>query len=196
LTAPPRKQPDLFGSDGRPSVFTTPLILNVDAKVERNGDYSVNYGEVDKDRCPGVGGGGGEGPAPKDCGVRDGRFHVNLYFHDGSPDGDLFVPIGKNVPERNRLKLAGSSYEWFGGALGSGGTLDFVYLNCPMLMPGAYVERAGAIFSSAAKVSERQLMRSKRRKFVISGHVIQNRGEGEYTGKTIIAWNLRLTRVK
>jgi hypothetical protein len=196
FTAPPRKQPDLFGSNGRPSVFTTPLILNVDAKVERNGDYSVNYGEVDESRCPGVGGGDGGGPDPKDCGIRDGRFNVSLFFHERIGDDDLFVPIGKPQPERNNLKLQGSNYEWIGGALGSGATLDFVYLNCPLLMQGAYVEKAGNIFTSGAKISERKLLRGKQRKIVVSGHHIQSRSEGEYTGKTIIAWNLRLTRVK
>jgi hypothetical protein len=194
--APPRKDPDAFSSNGRPSVFTTPLILNVDATVERNGDYSVNYGEVDKQNCHGVGGGGGEGPAPKDCGTRTGRFHANLYFHERVGDDDIIVPIGRPLPEKNNLKLQGSNYEWSGGNGFSAGTLDFSYLNCPMLMPGGYVERAGNIWTSAAKVSEKKLLRGKQKKIVISGHHIVDRSEGEYAGKTIIAWNLRLTRVK
>jgi hypothetical protein len=31
---------------------------------------------------------------------------------------------------------------------------------------------------------------------VVSGHTIQKLGFGASTGKTILAWNLRLTRVK
>jgi hypothetical protein len=193
---PPKGQADLFGTGGRPSVFTTPLFLSVDARVERNGDYSVNYGEVDKNNCQGgVGGGDGGPPAGKDCGVRDGRFNANLYFRD--PHHDSGIPSPKPLPEKNFLKLEGSNYEWLGGQSGfSGATLDFVYLNCPMLVPGAYVERAGNIFTSGAKISEKKLLRGKQRKIVVSGHEIHERVEGDHKWKTIIAWNLRLTRVK
>jgi hypothetical protein len=40
------------------------------------------------------------------------------------------------------------------------------------------------------------LFNRKRRKIVVSGHTIQKLGGGNSTGQTILAWNLRLTRVK
>jgi hypothetical protein len=52
--APPKNRPNMFSTAGRPSVFSTPPYLPVDATAERNGDYSVHYDQAAKD-CPGVG---------------------------------------------------------------------------------------------------------------------------------------------
>src|SRR3954451_16585600 len=187
-------QADLFGTKGRPSVFSTPLFLPVDATAERNGDYQVHYGQVAKD-CPGVGSGGGDDiPTPHDCGVRNGGFQVRLFFHDPSPDADL-IPVQRHLPEKNTLKLEGNVYEWLASG-GSASTLDFAYQNCPLLPENTYVERAGNIWTSGAHLSEKTLFNRKRRKIVVSGHTIQKLGGGDSTGKTILAWNLRLTRVK
>lgn len=196
FTQPPKRQRDLFGTNGRPSVFTTPLILPVDATAERNGDYNVNYGEIDETNCDAAGGGGGDdNPPDPDCGKRDGRFNVRLYFHDPSEDA-LVVPLKHPFPDKNHLKLEGNFYEWMDAAGGSAGVLDFAYKRCPLLMQGAYVEQAGNIFTSPAKIAEKRLFNRKQKRIVVSGHIIQDRSEGDYTGKTIIAWNLRLTRVK
>src|SRR5581483_6923230 len=78
FTAPPKGQANLFGTKGRPSVFSTPLFLPVDATAERNGDYKVHYEQMARD-CPGESGGGGDYiPTPHDCGVRTGGFQVRL----------------------------------------------------------------------------------------------------------------------
>jgi hypothetical protein len=194
FTAPPKGQANLFGTKGPPSVFSTPLFLPVDATAERNGDYSVHYGQIAKD-CPGLGnGGGGDTPTPRDCGVRNGGFQVRLFFHDPSPDADL-IPVQRHLPEKNTLKLEGNVYEWLAGD-GSASTLDFAYQNCPLLLESSYVERAGDIWTSGAHLSEKALFNGKRRKIVVSGHTIQKLGGGNSTGQTILAWNLRLTRVK
>jgi hypothetical protein len=195
FTAPPKNRPNFFLTGGRPSVFSTPLLLPVDATAERNGDYSVHY-EQTSQNCPGVGSGGGvtEQPA-KDCGVRHGGFQTRLYFRDSSPDAGLVVPIGRPLPEKNTLKLEGNAYEWLSGD-GSASELDGTYARCPLLLDSGYVERAGNIWTSGAHLSEKTLFNAKRKKIVVSGDTIQKFHSGTSTGQTIIAWNLRLTRVK
>jgi hypothetical protein len=197
FTTPPKRQSNLFGTKGRPSVFTTPLFLPVDATAERNGDYIVHYDQAAKD-CPGEAGGGGDNvPIPHDCGIRRGGFQTRLYFHDPSPGGDLILPLGRRLPEKNTLKLEANIYEWFqADGASSAVQLEDSYRNCPLLLENTYVERAGNIWTSGAHLSEKTLFNSKRRKIVVSGHTIQKLGGGNSTGKTILAWNLRLTRVK
>jgi hypothetical protein len=196
FTAPPKRQPNLFLSNGRPAVITAPILFNVDATAERNGDYTVNYNEIKQDQCDGVSGGDGGGTIDKDCGTREGRFQTRLYFHEASQDDELLIPLPRPAPEKNHLKLEGIAYEWGTPEGGSAATLDSLYLNCPLLLQDAYVEKAGNIFISPAKLSEKALFNRKRRKIVVSGHHIAGRGGGGSTGQTILAWNLRLKRVK
>ena len=197
FVAPPKNRPNIFSTAGRPSVFSTPIYLPVDATAERNGDYSVHYEQSASD-CPGAGSGGGVvDNQTKDCGVRDGGFQTRLYFHDPSEDADLIVPLGRKLPEKNTLKLEGTSYEWLDAdGSGSTSTLDDAYKKCPLLLDSSYVERAGNVWTSGAHVSEAGLFNSKRKKIVVSGHTIQRFHSGNSTGQTILAWNLRLTRVK
>jgi hypothetical protein len=195
--APPKNRPNIFSTAGRPSVFSTPLFLPVDATAERNGDYSVHYEQSAND-CPGAGSGGGViDNSAKDCGVRNGGFQVRLYFHDPSPDAGLIIPLGRKLPERNTLKLEGNVYEWLrADGSNSASTLDGTYDKCPLLLNGSYVEQAGNVWTSGAHLSEKTLFDNKRKKLVVSGHTIQKFHSGDSTGQTILAWNLRLTRVK
>jgi hypothetical protein len=194
FTAPPRNQPDLFFSSGRPAVLTAPILLSADAKAERNGDYTVNYHEIRPD-CDAAAGGGGVSETERDCGTREGRFHVGLYFHKPDADDDLLpIPFPN---EKNNLRLSGDNYEWStADGTGSEATLDQTYQRCPLLLDDIDVERQGAIFASPAKLAEKQLFNKKRRSIVVSGHHIAKRGSGRSSGQTILAWNLRLTRVK
>jgi hypothetical protein len=195
---PPKSQPNLFVTNGRPAILTTPLILPLQAHAERNGDYTVNYHEI-RSNCDGAAGGGGDtNLPPKDCGVRDGSFNARLFFHDPNLDEEITIPSRTPLPEKNTLKLEGNYYQW-SKADGSGpaATLDETYQHCPLLLEDTYVEKAGNIFTSPAKLPEKQLFNKKRRKIVVSGHHIEPRGNGgSSTGQTILAWNLRLTRVK
>jgi hypothetical protein len=196
FTAPPKNQPDLFYSNGRPAVLTAPLLLPVDATAERNGDYTVHYDEVRSD-CEGAAGGGGVTDTEKDCGVRDGGFQARLYFHPFAGDDDLDIPLpGPPRPEKNNLRLEGFGYEWLRADGSSEGYLDSAYKRCPLLLDDTSIERAGNIFTTPAKLSEKRLFNKKQRKIVVSGHEIAKRGSGNSTGQTILAWNLRLTRVK
>src|SRR4051812_42903811 len=181
FTAPPKTRPNMFSTAGRPSVFSTPLFLPVDATAERNGDYSVHYGQI-ANNCPGVGSGGGvTEPTAKDCGVRNGGFQTRLYFHDPSPDADL-IPVQRRLPEKNTLKLEANLYEWLqADGSASAAQLDDSYENCPLMLDHSYVERAGNVWTSGAHVSEKQLFDKGRKKLVVSGHTIQNFPGGRST---------------
>jgi hypothetical protein len=180
---PPKGQPNLFSSNGRPIVTTFPIGLPLRATAERNGDYKVNYQE--HRQCDGGAGGGGEtNLPPKDCGMRTGSFNFRLFFRDPSLDDEIVIPLPHPLAEKNSLKLEGNYYRW-----GQASTLDDTYKNCPLLLEDTYVEKAGNIFTSPAKLVEKQVFDTRRKRFVVSGHHIAN-------GQTILAWNLRLTRVK
>jgi hypothetical protein len=194
---PPKGQPDLYLTNGRPMVFLTPFILNMNATAERNGDMTVHAGDIGPNCGDNGGADPGYVPPAKDCGTRDGKFSVKLYFHDGSPESDLIVPIPGGTPEKNHVNLEGSQYEWMQpGGGDSSSSLGDTYQNCPYSQVDSYPENAGEIWISAAKIKESKLFSKKSKKLVISGDNTVNLGKGNTTGKTIIAWNLRLTRVK
>ena len=196
---PPKGQPDLYLTDGRPAVFLTPFVLNVPATADRNADFSVNAGEIDTDRCGDNGGADPNYvPPPKDCGARTGMFRVSFYFNDPSEDADLLVPLpgGKDEPDKDHLKLATDSSEWSKpGSEESETELRNTYSNCPWHI-SSYPEDAGIPWISSAKIKESRLFDRKRKKLVISGDHIVDLKATDTTGKTILAWNLRLTRVK
>jgi hypothetical protein len=195
---PTKAQPNAFLTGGRPVVALENPRLLVSARAERNGE--TRYGGIDHGRCPGDNGGGvidRDGDQP-DCGERTGRFGINLYFHENgaalSDDEALLLPSG--LPEKDHLKLSSTFDLLWIGADGEGySNLGSSYLRCPLDV-GAYIPQAGELYTSAQKIPERRLFQKGRRKIVISGsHIAQHRN-GESTGQTILAWNLRLTRVK
>jgi hypothetical protein len=195
FSAPPKSQPDLFSTNGRPAVLTAPLLLPVEARAERNGDYTVNYHEVKAD-CEGAAGGGGVTQVDKDCGVREGGFQAQLYFHRFSGDDPTDVPGVNPDTERDSLRLQGLAYNYESADGSAGGYLDRAYKNCPLLLEDTNIEKAGVLFTAPGKVKEKRLFDRKRKHIVVSGHEIVKRGSGNSTGQTILAWNLRLTRVK
>jgi hypothetical protein len=196
---PPKGQPDLYLTDGRPTVFTTPFVLNVAATAERNADLTVNYSEVDPNQCGDNGGADPNYvPTPKDCGMRSGRFGVRLYFNDPSEDDDLVVPLpgSRDEPDKDHLKLSSTQAEWDKpGSDDTATELRDTYVNCPWFL-SSYPEDAGIPWISSAKIKESRLFDKKRRKLVISGDHTVDLKATDTTGKTILAWNLRLTRVK
>jgi len=195
---PTKAQPNLFLTHGRPVVALENPRLLVSATADRNGE--VRYGGIDHARCPGDNGGGvvdRDGDQP-DCGERTGRFGINLYFNrNGAIDNDdesLLLP--DSTPDKDHLKLGSTSDRLWIGNDGEGySNLGSTYLRCPMDV-GAYIPQAGELYTSAHKIREGRLFDKGRKKIVISGsHFAQHRN-GESTGQTILAWNLRLTRVK
>ena len=198
FTQPSKKDPNVFGTDGHPAVLISPLYLKVDAKAERNGEFEVHDEQIDHNNCPGDNGGAAPGymPPPSDCGVREGRFNTKIYFHDNSEDADLFVPVPGS--ENNNLRVEGWQYEWWKGSSpeSSESELRNLYEHCPFELEDSYLDQAGHIYIGPGRLSEKALFNRKRKSFVVSGDHTFKRG-GEYTeGKTILAWNLRLTRVK
>jgi hypothetical protein len=194
---PPKGQPNLYQTNGRPVVFSVPFSLPMNATAERNGDVTVHSSDIGPNCGDNGGADPGYVPPARDCGTRQGRFNTRLYFHDGSPESDLIVPIGKQLPDKNRLKLEGSEYEWMNAA-GSDSTsvLGDAYQNCPWPQTGNYVEDAGQVWISPAKIAEAKLFDKKHKKLVISGDNIVDLTKGNVSGKTIVAWNLRLQRSK
>lgn len=195
---PPKNQPDLYGTDGRPVVFATPFRLPVDAKADRNADVTVHTGDIGPPEVCGDNGGADPGyvPPTPDCGVREGGFAASFYFHpQGGDEDDLFVPLPGSTPYKNNLRLEGKDYEWLkADGSDSGGELRNVYERCPFF--GDYVEDAGHIYISPAKIKEAKLFDKKRKKLVISGDHESNRTKDDTKSKTILAWNLRLKRIK
>ena len=179
FTAPPKNQPDLFATNGRPGVVTAPIFLPLDTTVERNGDYTVNYGEIQRG-CEGAGG-DDDIPTPPDCGVRKGGLQALLYFHPSIGGDGVEIPTPRPFPEKNTLKLEGLSYEWQ-TAEGSESTLFNAYKNCPLLLRQANVEPAGNIYTSPAKLSEKALFNKKRKRIVVSGDHIVNHADGPSWG--------------
>jgi hypothetical protein len=196
FSTPPKGQPNFFSTAGRPAVSIEPFILNLPATAERNGDETIEPGSTAA--CDGPNGGGVDPreDLPKDCGVRTGRISPDLYFYDRTADDDLLVPLTEDLPSKNMLKLEGRNYEWLhpSGEDGSS-SLDSVYERCPIRLD-ARVPDAGQIYTSPARINEKRLFNRKRRNIVISGHHIVNHNSRGTTGKTILAWNLRLTRIK
>jgi hypothetical protein len=197
FNAPPKGQPDLFGTAGRPAVYVEPLKRRVKAKASRDAD--VKYGAIDSSQCPGDNGGGvpDSGKPEPDCGVRYGSFRPTLYFHDQGEDPDnLIVPI-PTPHEKNHLSLDGWDYQWSRKGGGTEATeLRNTYETCPFIFTPGTLDDLGQIYISDAKLSEKALFNRSRKKLVVSGHHIANRHDATSSGKTILAWNLRLTRVK
>ena len=197
FTQPPKSNPDLLGTSGRPSVLTDQLYLTGNLKAERHGEETV--GPINHVTCPGDNGGADDDYVPPvpDCGVRHGTFRPKLYFFDNSPDqsdDELFVPL---PGLRNQLTLDSWLYNWEkADGSGTDSELRNTYERCPWHLPNSYPDDAGHIYISGAKLSGKQLFNKKRKKIVASGDHIEKRGGGEYSGQTILAWNLRLTRVK
>lgn len=196
---PPKGQPDLFGTDGRPGVVPEPSPIRVGFNAERNGDF-IPHNDVSN--CDGPNGGGviPQPDRPKDCGARGGLGgSVLLYFQEStsrSEEDDLFVPL-EHYPAKDHLKLKTLTDPIYVDPRdGSGTDLDGTYENCPFLLDDASVPEEGDIYTSAHKIPERRLFAKGRKRLVLSGDTSASHGGGYSSGKTILAWNLRLTRIK
>jgi hypothetical protein len=191
---PPRHRPNLFNTKGHPAVAVTSP-LRIKALADRNADFS--FGPVNHVTCPGDNGGADPGykPPVSDCGQRVGSFDARFYFHDNSEDADLFVPLTPQL-EKNKLRFLGWNYAWNKPGAASHDELRNTYENCEFLGDIASTDDLGQLYISPATLSEKRLFEKRRKSFVVSGHHIAKIGSGESKGKVILAWNLRLTRVR
>lgn len=194
---PPKNNFNLYSTAGRPAVFTTPFRLNLAATAERNGEFTTNAGEIG-DGC-GDNGGADPGyvPPQPDCGVRQGRFAARLYFHDATQDeDDLLIPLAPSAKEKDRLTFGTDDAEWLQADSDdqSDSELRNTYSHCPFY--GEYPAEAGHIWLSQAKIKESTLFNKRRKRIVISGDHTTTETLHNTKTKTILAWNLRLRRVK
>lgn len=199
IAAPaPKSQPNFYGTHGRPSVLTMPANVRAKITAEREGEFHVHYADRDPNQCSGDNGGGvipGDQQA-QDCGTRSGTFYAKPTFFTDSDTDDLFVPIPGKHKDTNNLTLTGDQYSWYDLNRGDiTSSLDGTYVNCPFELENR-VERDGGIYASASKLKEKDLFNPKKKSITVSGSEIASVGSGYAKGKTIIAWNLKLTRVK
>jgi hypothetical protein len=192
----PKGRPDLFFTNGRPAVVIEPLFRRISATASRDGE--VTHGAADTSACPGDNGGADPGykPPQPDCGTRYGSFQPKLYFHETNEDpDDLFVPL-PDAAEKNHLKLDGTDWMWSTATGSSHGELRNTFEHCPFIFDPDTVDDLGHIYISSAKLNEKTLFNKGRKHIVVSGHHIGKRHDADSSGQTILAWNLRLTRVK
>lgn len=191
---PPKGQPNLYGTKGRPFVFSAPFQVPIDATADRQGSLSTT-GQIGP-KCEDNGGADpGYVPTPPDCGTRNGGFSANFYFHDQSQDpDDLLVPLPGNS-EKNRLTFGSENEDWLSpdGQEHSSELRD-LYVNCPFY--GDYPPDAGHIYLTGGKIKESRLFDKRVKKIVIAGDTTENETKDNTKTRTILAWNLRLRRVK
>jgi hypothetical protein len=196
---PPKGNPNFFNTHGLPVVLTQPADLRGKIVADRNGEFTSHPEDVDRNLCSGDNGGGvpPTDPAKSDCGVRNGSFYINTDFFTDDDVDELFVPLpGGKKSDKNRLTLSGSLYNWADVAHGTySSSLDNTYEQCPFELENR-AERDGVFYASDAKLSEKDLFNTRKKKLTVSGSVIAKVGSGYTSGKTILAWNLKLTRIK
>jgi hypothetical protein len=188
FTAPPKNNPNLLYTRGRPAVLTNPNPLVLDSTAKRDTDFT--YGQPGP-RCDGENGGGVDPSLQvKDCGTRTGTIRAR-FFYDWRGVLDDAIPTDHSR-DKNQLKLETYGPEYNGS---ESGKLDETYRNCS-LNGQTWAERQGVTYTTGNKLVEKQLFNKKRKSFLVSGSYITPITENDYTGQTILAWNLKLTRVK
>jgi hypothetical protein len=189
FTAPPKNNPNLLYTRGRPAVLTNPNPLVLDSTAERDTDFT--YGQPGP-KCDGENGGGVDPDAipPKDCGTRTGTIRAR-FFYDWRGVLDDAIPTDHSR-DKNQLKLETYWPEYNGS---ESGKLDETYKNCS-LNGQTWAERQGVTYTTGNKLVEKQLFNKKRKSFLVSGSYITPITDAGYNGQTILAWNLKLTRVK
>ena len=159
-------------------------LLEGTATIDREGDYTQLPSFYDEDLCGGPmghGDGGTTDEPVKDCGVREASISLQPgYDHEVIEDADGIAPLA----HRNALFLSGELGAWLG------------YLDCPYWIGGGDDGPSEeSLLQSWEVFPEKRLFDKRRRTIVISGdRTVSHRAPG-FTGKTLIAWNLRLRRV-
>jgi hypothetical protein len=189
FVAPPKDQPNLFSSRGRPVVVSDPSPYRLDVTAAR--DTDVNY-EQPGPKCDGPNGGGVDPEKrPKDCGERTGTIAARFFFDQRSVLDDA-IPTDYTKRNKNTLRLETSDPAYQGSEDGS---LEYAYENCHLDNLSS-VEHQGTTYTVGGKLIEKQLFNKKRKTFRVSGSYITPVQGDFYNGKTILAWNLKLTRIK
>jgi hypothetical protein len=153
----------------------------IQALADRNGTWNVTMPPPD-DRCD-VNGGGAPPQRDKECGRR----------------GGLLLP---RVEARGRgsLKLMAESSSWGAEPPGpndppTGKTLDELYTDCPFWTAGrSRYEGESGLLPSVEKLPMDAMLNSSKKKFTLHFGRVRNYRTAEFTGRTVVAFKLRLTR--
>lgn len=189
VAAPPKREPNMFRTAGRPIVLPLGGRPKLALTAERHGEslYTPPRGSD----CGDNGGPDrGNDLLLADCGERKGSGSARFFYHTETWETDRVVPA---KPDKDWLKLGTEVTSW-GGA--GGQDLSARYDDCPWMLEGADAEYRGELVPTAVKASERRMFDTRRKKLAISGSVVKPYASGFSSGQTIVAWNLRLKRVK
>jgi hypothetical protein len=126
----------------------------------------------------------------KDCGERTGTIRAS-FFYDWRGVLDDAIPTDHSR-DKNALKLETYWPEYNGS---DSGKLDDAYKRCS-LNEQTWAEREGVTYTAGAKLIESRLFDKKRKAFRTSAGFITPISGEFVQGKTILAWNLKLTRIK
>jgi hypothetical protein len=165
---------------------------NVDATAERGADFYEVIPIIAPDTRQCVGTRRMPASPMPGCGERSGTIHVLMGFTAASvngvpPDEDL----GSLVTDRpNQLRFRGVNPNFAGGRLGSS------MLACPLVGPLDNPADDGQLFEAVGHLSEKQVFSHRRTLSTSASDVIPfNLPDGTY-GRTIVTYNLELTRIR
>jgi hypothetical protein len=166
------------------AIFKKPSFVPVvegTATIEREGDYASDNAPIDENECPvvAIGDGGGEDHSLRDCGTRTAPITLHPTYDAEAEEEDGLMPL---VP-RGSVFLQGDLGAWLG------------YLDCPWWIGGGDGPSEESLLQSWEPYPGKRLFDKRRKSIVISGDREANFRQPGFTGKTLIAWNLRLRRV-
>ena len=160
----------------RPIVSGARGALRVDATLDREGDYRVQYEAVAPD-CVGYGDDAGGVPAPRDCGGRSGPVDLDIAF-----------------PRRGVLEL------------GAGAALEEGFVDCPFWVGSSEPEGTGELGARRVKLPEAHLFDRGRRRIVVHMGVTKcfddgglagcDLETGRFRGRITTTYKLTLTRLR
>jgi hypothetical protein len=183
----PKGQPALLASIGdelAPYGLSNEMTARAD--VEREGYQNI---QAPGGACNGTGG-GGIGPGP-DCGPRSGLLWFRLTW---APD--LLAPEGgENVTGRFKL---GGRYQGFTHPLTGVEDLPIghTYDNCPYWATTPSAAGGDELLIASEKLSVGKLAKLKKgRSLKVVADAEESYADGDFTGKTLNTWTLKLKRI-
>jgi hypothetical protein len=159
--------------------------------VEREGYQNI---QAPGGECNGTGGWDGQAP-PRDCGYRYGTLQLSLGY------GSLLGDPALDTASKDILKLGGTYGSFFEvppldpDAQG-GDPLGHTFDDCPYWPAGSASALDELIFTGE-KLPVKKLARLKPGKTVkLSGGQVEPESNDDFSGETVIAWNLTIKRAR
>jgi hypothetical protein len=188
----PKGMPAFLAETGDPNAqFGIASPIRIDTLVEREGYQNI---QAPGGECNGTGGWDGERPAA-DCGHRSGTIELNLGY--GSYLGDPAL----DAATKDIFKVSGHYGNFYEvpplvpDALG-GDPIGHTFDNCPYWPAGSASALDELIFTGE-KLPVSKLARMKPGKSVkLSGGEVEPESSEDFSGETVVAWNLTMKRVR